>query len=188
MNETIMTIAGNVVDDPYTKRTRNQHAITTFRVASTPRRFDRQLGKFVDDSTLFVNVTCWRGLAENVAASIRKGQPVVVSGRYYQREYELNEAKRIRYELEATVVGHDLTRGVTTFTRAQRPPITGLVDVDASGAPEDDGAAYADAIDRLEAAEALIATAFPGAEAEADHDAEAPLDRSTEDAGRLVNA
>jgi single-strand DNA-binding protein len=143
-----MTIVGNVVDEPRLKRTKNDHAFTTFRVASTSRRFDREQGRFVDSATLFVNVSCWRALAENAFESLHKGQPVIVSGRYYQREYELNEAKRIRYELEATAIGHDLTRGTTEFTKRSRGSLTGTVAMDDTGAPVDDAPDYFAALDR----------------------------------------
>ena len=56
-----MTIVGNVVDEPRTRETKNGHTVTNFRVASTSRRFDREQERYVDNSTLYVNVTCWRG-------------------------------------------------------------------------------------------------------------------------------
>jgi single-strand DNA-binding protein len=79
MNDTYMTIVGNVVDDPRQRNTNAGHAVTNFRVASTSRRFDRESGQYVDNSTLFVNVTCWRALAENAGISLKKGQPVIVT-------------------------------------------------------------------------------------------------------------
>ena len=64
-----------------------------------------------------MNVTSWRGAGENVFASLHKGQPVVVYGRCSTRNYEVNEQPRTSYELEATALGHDLFRGVTSFER-----------------------------------------------------------------------
>jgi single-strand DNA-binding protein len=154
MNNTMMTIVGNVVDEPRLRITsRNKVAVANFRVASTPRRYDREQGRFVDEPTLYVNVSCWRSLAENVADSLRKGQQVIVTGRYNQREYEVNETKRIRYELEANAVGHDLTRGVSHFERMNRQAPTGQVTPDRDGRPEDDSDAYFDSVDRAQAAE-----------------------------------
>jgi single-strand DNA-binding protein len=136
MNDTIMTIVGNVVDQPRMRLTKNGHAVANFRVASTSRRFDREQESYVDNATLFVNVTCWRAMAENVAESLHKGQPVVVTGRYYSREYVVNEVARVAYELEANAVGHDLSRGTTAFTKTVRS--RGVeVEVDASGLPAD---------------------------------------------------
>ena len=111
MFDTYLTVIGNVVSPPRMRLTKSGHSVTNFRIASTSRRFDSEKGTYVDNSTLFVNVTCWRGLAENVASSILKGQPVVVSGRYFQRDYTVNETVRVAYELEAVAVGHDLSRG-----------------------------------------------------------------------------
>jgi single-strand DNA-binding protein len=120
MNDTTMTVVGNVVDAPRMRLTKNGHAVTNFRVASTSRRFDREQERYVDNATLFVNVTCWRAMAENAAASLRKGQPVVVTGRYYSREYVVNEVARVAYELEANAIGHDLGRGTSEFTKTVR--------------------------------------------------------------------
>jgi single-strand DNA-binding protein len=136
MNDTNMTVVGNVVDAPRMRLTKNGHAVTNFRIASTSRRFDREQERYVDNATLFVNVTCWRAMAENVAQSLQKGQPVVVTGRYFSREYVVNEVARVAYELEANAVGHDLSRGMSEFTKTAR---TGRmeVEVDAGGLPAD---------------------------------------------------
>lgn len=142
MNDTTMTIVGNVVDSPKLRRTKSGHFVANFRVASTPRRFDREKNAWVDGDTLFVSVTCWRALGENVAQSLFKGQPVVLTGRYYQREYEQNEALRTTYELEATAVGHDLTRGVATFQKVTRPSLAPSVEVDDEGRPADQSERY----------------------------------------------
>lgn len=139
MNDTIMTVIGNVVAPPRMRMTKSGHAVTNFRVASTSRRYDTEQGRFVDNSTLFVNVTCWRATAENVALSLQKGQPVVVTGRYYMREYEINETVRVAYELEATAVGHDLSRGTAEFRKVFRPGISVVqTPVDEDGVPVDD--------------------------------------------------
>ena len=136
MNDTYMTIVGNVVDAPRMRMTKNGHAVTNFRVASTSRRFDRENDRYVDNATLFVTITCWRAMAENVAQSLQKGQPVVVTGRYYSREYTVNEQLRVAYELEAVAVGHDLGRGVSDYRKVVRSRAQ-QVEVDAAGLPAD---------------------------------------------------
>lgn len=138
MNDTQMTIVGNVVDDPRRRETKNGFAVTNFRVASTSRRYDREHEKFVDNGTLYVTVTCWRAMAENVHRSIRKGQPVVVTGRYYMREYTVEEQVRTAYELEATAVGHDLARGTSQFTRVYQSGPAVTVVRDERGLPTDE--------------------------------------------------
>jgi single-strand DNA-binding protein len=144
MNDTEMTITGNVVDTPKLRRTRNGHFVANFRVASTPRRFDRETNTWVDGATLFVTVTCWRALGENVAQSLRKGQPVVVRGRYCQREYERDEKLHTAYELEAIAIGHDLARGIATFEKVYRSPVTTEVAIDEAGMPADESDNYLD--------------------------------------------
>lgn len=146
MNETTMTVVGNLVDAPKLRRTKSGHSVANFRVASTPRRFDREKSAWVDGDTLFVTVTCWRALGENVAQSLRKGQPVVVTGRYYQREYEQEETLRTAYELEALAVGPDLSRGVATFEKVNRPAPAAHVEVDEQGIPVDRSDEYLDVI------------------------------------------
>jgi single-strand DNA-binding protein len=76
-------------------------------------------------------------MAENAADSFHKGQPVIVTGRYYSREYEQNEQIRVAYELEANAVGHDLSRGTSEFRKVTRPNVANQVEVDEQGLPAD---------------------------------------------------
>jgi single-strand DNA-binding protein len=159
VNDTIMTVVGNVVDTPRMRMTKSGHAVTNFRVASTSRRFDREQQRWVDNSTLFVNVTCWRAMAENVSLSVHKGQPVVVCGRYYSREYEINETVRVSYELEANVVGHDLARGTADFRKTVRPSAPAGVELDTQGIPADHSDAWLDLAEPAGAAASASADA-----------------------------
>jgi single-strand DNA-binding protein len=136
MRDTYMTVVGNLVDEPRMRLTGKGHAVTNFRIASTPRRWDREKECYVDDSTLFITISCWRALAENVAASLHKGQPVVVTGRFYSRQYTVNETLRVAYELDAYAVGHDLSRGTSVFQKVFRNG-GAPVEVDADGVPAD---------------------------------------------------
>lgn len=162
MNDTLMTIVGNVVDAPRMRLTKSGHAVTNFRVASTSRRYDREHQRWIDNATLYVNVTCWRAMAENVAFSLYKGQPVVVTGRYYSREYEVNETVRVSYELEANAVGHDLSRGTTEFRKATRPSVVVNVEIDDDRIPTDRSD------DWLDLADQSVPSAEPAAEVGAD--------------------
>jgi single-strand DNA-binding protein len=142
-NDVVMTITGNVVDEPQLKRVKGGSVLATFRVASNSRRYDREQQAFVDNTPLFVTISAWRALAENVADSVHKGQPVVVTGRFTQRNYTVNEQPRSSYSLEATSVGHDLARGVSTFTKMVRtavPPVA----LDEAGHPADESAHWHD--------------------------------------------
>jgi len=116
-NETTMTMVGNLTADPRMRETASGVKVANFRVAATPRRFDREAGRYVDHDSLFLNVTCWRDLAENVVTSLHKGDPVIVNGRMYTRQYERNEQTQQVIEMEATSVGPDLSKGVAPFRR-----------------------------------------------------------------------
>ncbi len=78
--ETIITVIGNLTDDPELKFTPSGAAVANFTVASTPRTFDRQTNEWKDGDALFIRCAAWRQLAENVAESLQKGQRVIVTG------------------------------------------------------------------------------------------------------------
>ncbi|MBL6277354.1 single-stranded DNA-binding protein [Micromonospora fiedleri] len=125
MFDTYVTIVGNVLTAPEWRRTTQSNTlVANFKVASTARRLDRDSGRWVDGNSLRVRVNCWRKLAEGVAASVMVGDPVVVCGRLYTRDWT-DEAgnHRTLYELEAVAVGHDLSRGRGRFLR-NRPSLS----------------------------------------------------------------
>ncbi|MGV9215339.1 single-stranded DNA-binding protein [Micromonospora sp. RB23] len=125
MFDTYVTIVGNILTAPEWRRTKESNTlVANFKVASTARRLDRDSGRWVDGNSLRVRVNCWRKLAEGVAASVMVGDPVVVCGRLYTRDW-IDEAgtHRTPYELEAVAVGHDLSRGRARFLR-NRPTMT----------------------------------------------------------------
>lgn len=137
MNETPITVVGNVSDAPSERLTQSGKLVARFRIASTPRRFDKASSGYVDSDTLWLGVTCWESLARNVLASIRKGHPVIVTGRLVCREYVKDEQRRVSFEVVADAVGHNLARGTASFERAQRMVGITSVAVDAEGIPED---------------------------------------------------
>lgn len=121
MIDTQITLVGNVVADPRLNLTKEGRPFTTFRVASTPRRFDRGTGEWRDGDTLFAGVTCWRGLAENTATCLKKGQAVIVVGRLSVRPYETRDGeKRQSVDIDALAIGPDLGRAVAIVRRAER--------------------------------------------------------------------
>jgi single-strand DNA-binding protein len=125
MNDTHVTIVGNILTAPEWRRTAQSNTlVANFKVASTSRRLDRDSGRWIDGNSLRVRVNCWRKLAEGVAASVMVGDPVIVTGRLYTRDWT-DEAgnHRTLYELEAVAVGHDLARGRSRFVR-NRPTLT----------------------------------------------------------------
>lgn len=123
MNETTMTLIGNVATDVRSTRSREGVPIASFRIASTTRRFERGKG-WTDVDTIFVTVVCWRQLAEHVASSFSKGEPVIVTGRFRMRQWSADDGRSgTAVELEAQAAGHDLSRGIAAFTRSQPRPI-----------------------------------------------------------------
>lgn len=109
MNETTVTIVGRVVNKPELRSTASDVEIAKFRLASNERRYDRESGTWVDGDSLYVNVTCWRRLAFGVHACLDKGDPVIVTGRLYTRQFEVDGQRRSMTELEATSIGPDLS-------------------------------------------------------------------------------
>ena len=119
--ETTITVIGNLVDDPELRFTPSGAPVANFRIASTPRTFDRQTNEWKDGDTLFLRCSIWREAAENVAESLTKGTRVIVSGRLVQRSYETREGeKRTVYELQVDEVGPSLRYASAKVTRTQR--------------------------------------------------------------------
>ncbi|WP_248965323.1 single-stranded DNA-binding protein [Sphaerisporangium perillae] len=120
MNDIYITLVGNVAADPRQYQLNDGSRVTSLRLASTRRVFDRPSQTWHDGETTFYAVRCYRALAENVARSIKLGQPIVVHGKLRIRSYERDGERRFMAEVEATSVGHDLRRGVSSFERPQR--------------------------------------------------------------------
>ncbi len=119
--ETVITVVGNLVDDPELRFTPSGAAVANFRIASTPRTFDRQSNEWKDGDALFLSCSVWRQAAENVAESLQKGMRVVIQGRLKQRQYETREGeKRTVVELEVEEVGPSLKYATAKVARVQR--------------------------------------------------------------------
>ncbi|GAA2708758.1 MULTISPECIES: single-stranded DNA-binding protein [Streptomyces] len=116
--ETVITVVGNLVDDPELRFTPSGAAVAKFRIASTPRTFDRQTNEWKDGESLFLTCSVWRQAAENVAESLQRGMRVVVQGRLKQRSYEDREGvKRTVFELEVDEVGPSLKNATAKVTK-----------------------------------------------------------------------
>jgi single-strand DNA-binding protein len=119
--ETVITVVGNLVDDPELRFTPSGAAVANFRIASTPRTFDKQSNEWKDGDALFLSCSVWRQAAENVAESLQKGMRVVVQGRLRSRQYETREGeKRTVFEIEVDEVGPSLKYATAKVTRAAR--------------------------------------------------------------------
>ena len=132
MNDTLVTVVGNVVDSPR-RVSLDKGAVTNFRMASTSRRYDATRQEFVDGGTFWVDVECWSGLSGNVSASISKGDPVVVLGALTTHSWETENGRRSTPRIRAFAVGPNLARGTSVFKRDRSGRSTEAVDTTASG-------------------------------------------------------
>lgn len=118
MNDLLITVSGWVATEPRFLAGPSGARMTTFRLASTSRYFDRDKNEWVDGRTEWFTIRVFRAAAVTVAESIAKGQPVTVHGRFKTNTWESDSGPRLDLVVDATSVGHDLTRGVASFTRA----------------------------------------------------------------------
>ncbi|KAA6215128.1 single-stranded DNA-binding protein [Streptomyces albofaciens JCM 4342] len=117
--DTTITMVGNVVADPELRFTPSGAPVCNFRMANTPRKFNRQANEWEDGEPLFLSVAVWRQQAEHVAESIQRGTRVIVVGRLTQRQYEDREGKtRSSYEIQADEVAPSLLRATAVVTKA----------------------------------------------------------------------
>jgi single-strand DNA-binding protein len=128
-----VTLVGFVAREPNLRQTKDGKNVTDVRVGTTARVLDKVTGEWRDGDTSYYTVNCWRRLADHVKASLRKGDPVMIKGRFKTRSYE-DKAGRLRTEVEivADTVGHDLNRGVANYLRPHLSP------ADSAGDPAGD--------------------------------------------------
>jgi single-strand DNA-binding protein len=119
--DTQITVVGNLVADPELRFTSSGQAVVNFRVASTPRYFDRQTNDWKDGEALFLSCSAWRQYAENISESLSKGMRVIVVGRLKQRSWETREGeKRTVMEIEVDEVGPALRNATAKVVRPER--------------------------------------------------------------------
>ena len=137
-----LTITGLVATPPRHIVTSEGLPITSFRLASTQRRFDRSQDKWIDGETNWYTITAFRQLAIHAASSIEKGQRIVLSGRLRIRDWENGDRTGTTVDIEADALGHDLAWGTSTFTRSiatsSSKDAAAATEADAEAAPLDD--------------------------------------------------
>jgi len=112
-----ISVAGLVATTPRHLVTQDGLPITSFRLAASSRRYDRQQSKWVDGETNWYTVTSFRQLAINCSTSINKGERVLVTGKLHIRDWDNGERAGTSVEIEADHIGHDLMWGSAAFTR-----------------------------------------------------------------------
>ncbi|MCS0499056.1 single-stranded DNA-binding protein [Protaetiibacter mangrovi] len=144
MTDTV-TVAGLVATQIRHTFTSEGLEITSFRLASTSRRYDRASQSWVDGETNWFTITAFRQLAANVHASIEKGHRVIATGRLRVREWQDGEKRGQDVEVVADALGPDLAWGQAQYTRTSRPAAPesrpALHAVPDAPAPDDEGAA-----------------------------------------------
>ncbi|MFI7445366.1 single-stranded DNA-binding protein [Nonomuraea indica] len=120
MNDIYITLTGNVAAEPRQYTFEDGARVTSLRVLTAHRYFDRKTGQWTDGEKVCFAVRCWRALGDNVAQSIKVGHPVVVSGKLRIREFGPEGDRRFMPEVEASAVGHDLRWGTGVFAKPDR--------------------------------------------------------------------
>jgi len=119
-NDTLVTIVGNLVEDPSLRFISSGAAVVNFTIASTPRSFDKQSNEWKDGTTLFMRCSLWREAAENVAESLTKGMRVIVTGRLVSRSWDQDGTKRTVMEMQVDEVGPSLKYATAQVTRKEK--------------------------------------------------------------------
>jgi single-strand DNA-binding protein len=156
-NEPTATVTGNLTADPELRFTPAGRPVASFTIANTPRYPDRTSGEWKDGETWFVPCSAWGDLAENIAASLTRGNAVTAFGRFTYRAWEKDGEKRGRVEMTVDNIGADLRRNVAKVTKVKRdhpaangtgpaaPPAADPFQTAASAAGQHTGGGYDDA-------------------------------------------
>jgi single-strand DNA-binding protein len=155
----LITVTGLVATTPRHIVTGDGLRITTFRLASTQRKFDRNEQKWVDADTNWFTITSFRQLATNVVGSVQKGQRIVVTGRLRVRDWATEDKKGTNVEIDAEALGHDLSWGTATFTRSVA---ANLAESEAESAASGGGAELKDPAGDVESGDAESADVESG--------------------------
>jgi single-strand DNA-binding protein len=120
MNETMVTLQG-YVGGQVKLRQAGDSLVANFRVACTPRRYNRRTQEWFDADTQWYTVNAWRALGDHCSSSLNSGDPVVVHGKLSARTFvNANQVEVTTFEVDALVVGHDLNRGTSSFSKPAR--------------------------------------------------------------------
>ena len=133
-----VTLVGFVAQDPKQRDVREGVRVTDLRIGATTRVQDRATMQWRDGDTSYYNVSCWRRLGDHVRASLRKGDPVMVKGRFKSRTFtdKTTGQPRTVIDIVADTVGHDLNRGIANYIRPYQPPVNAESDPAAIGDPD----------------------------------------------------
>jgi len=151
MRETPVTVVGTLVSDMKPRRVGPDGTLVlNFRIACNERRFDGGTESWVNGDSLYLSVSCWRRLAEN-AASLVKGDPVIVRGKLRTREWATEQGERRSVvELEASAIGPDLARCAATIRRPRWEERPRVGEETAPASPAEDPSELLEGLDSSE--------------------------------------
>jgi single-strand DNA-binding protein len=115
-NDTMVTVQGWLGNEPQLRQVAGT-SVANFRLGCTPRRFNRARQEWADGPTQWYGVSAWRLLGDHCKRSLHVGDPVIVHGRLNQRSYDRDGVEVTVLEIDAVTVGHDLTRGIASFSK-----------------------------------------------------------------------
>nr|DAH53472.1 MAG TPA: Single stranded DNA binding protein [Caudoviricetes sp.] len=119
--ETVITIIGNLTDEPEIRTIGSGAAVASFTIASTPRTWNRNSNQFEDGQALFLRCSAWRDMAEHCAQSLHKGMRVIAQGRLQQRSYQAQDgSNRTVIELQVDEIGPSLRYATAQVQKIQR--------------------------------------------------------------------
>ena len=146
INEPLFIGSGNLATDVDMRYTNTGIPVASFSLAMNPRIRGAN-GEWEDGTTVFLRITAWRDLAENVANSLRRGDPALVVGKFRQRTWTdpASDAQRRADEVMADSVAVPLDRRIVRLTKVtrERPEGIGSPDEASGGSPESSGNAPA---------------------------------------------
>lgn len=118
--ETVITIIGNLTDEPELRTTSAGAQVASFTIASTPRSWNRSTNQFEDGQALFMRCSAWRDLATHCAQSLAKGMRVIAQGRLQQRSYQAQDgSNRTVIELQVDEIGPSLKYATAQVQKMQ---------------------------------------------------------------------
>ncbi len=120
MSNSTIQVSGNVATEVRLNTTADGIPVASFRLAATERRFDKSTARWVDGDVNWYTISCWRAMAENVVASVQKGDPLYVYGRLNVRTWERDDRSGTTLEITPEIIGHDLGRGTSVFKRLNK--------------------------------------------------------------------
>lgn len=172
-----LTLTGLVATTPRHLVTSEGLPITSFRLASTQRRYDRGAAKWIDGETNWYTVTCFRQLAINVVGSIAKGQRIVVVGRLRVRDWENGDRAGTTVEIDADALGHDLAWGSAVFTRSVAAMVASGAEAHGAEASGSEGRVSDQSSDRPAVLDDLSEAGLNDSDAGASTESPAPSDK-----------